>query len=223
METKSSKSIFGRMFKNRAAAGEALASAFLSWDKRPAGRGVIIGLLRGGLVVAQAMAKDLSLPLDFRTVRKIGHPANPEYAIGAVDISGQVERSTAISLDEVSEAEFQKLSDQTLIVARELDGESRFLYPTKIDKASYLVITDDGAATGLTLLAAVRGLRQVSQKPVYVALPVASNTAAELLRPEADGTLVLQQPLYFAAVGQFYEDFPQVSTEEVKQILKTAL
>jgi len=209
----------GGRYHNRYDAGRGIAAAFAEQIKAIKGKGVAAGLLRGGVEVAAAVANDLGLPLDFRAVRKVGHPMQPEFAIGAVDISGIAVKNPYLGVGEMPPIDqFDRMVEQALERAKEMEKELRGDRKSAIDDADWVLVCDDGAATGLTILAVVQGLKSEGKR-VYVAVPVSSEQAARLISDAADDFFALQVPSYFMAVGQFYEDFSPVETSSVKKIL----
>lgn len=209
----------GGRYHNRYDAGRAIAATFGDKIKAIEGKGVAAGLLRGGIEVAAAVANDLGLPLDFRSVRKVGHPMQPEFAIGAVDISGHAVKNPFVGMVEMPPAEqFEQMVQNALERAKDLERQIRGEGKSAIDDADWVLVCDDGAATGLTVLAVVEGLKSEGKR-AYVAVPVASEQAAKLISDAADDFFALQVPSHFMAVGQFYEDFTPVETESVRRIL----
>jgi putative phosphoribosyl transferase len=210
----------GGRFLNRYDAGRGIAASIKGQISDLTGNGVVIGLPRGGVEVAAAVANDLKLPLDFRAVRKVGHPFQPEFAIGAVDISGISIRNPFLSPGEMPpDDEFDRMVAKALKDAQSLEKELRGDGQSPAKTAEWVIVVDDGAATGLTILAAVKGLKSEG-KFVFVALPVASDQAGHMLSDAADRYYSMMTPYYFGAVGQFYEDFSQVETEEAKKYLR---
>lgn len=210
-------------FKNRYDAGRAIASKIQEEIKAGnldlEGNGVVIGLPRGGLEVGYAVANDLKLPLDFRSVKKVGHPMQPEFAIGAVDISGISMKNPFVSPVEMpSDEEFERMVERALKQAKKMEVDLRGDSQSRLKDADWCLVVDDGAATGLTLLAAVAGLKSEGLK-VIVAVPVSSDQAKNLLSKAADRFIALMVPDYFGAVGQFYDDFSQVLMEEARKFL----
>lgn len=210
-------------FINRYDAGRALASKIKeeieSGNLTLDGNGIVIGLPRGGIEVAYAVSNELKLPLDFRSVKKVGHPFQPEFAIGAVDISGAAMKNPYVSpADMPGEVDFQKMVERALSEAVKMEKDLRGDRKSRLKDADWCYVVDDGAATGLTLLAAVKGLKSEGLKAI-VAIPVSSDQAEKLLRKAADGFIALMVPDYFGAVGQFYDDFSQVPLEDVRKYL----
>jgi putative phosphoribosyl transferase len=209
----------GGRYINRYDAGRALAYALKNIVPSWSGTGVVVGLPRGGIAVARAVANDLKLSLDFRAVRKIGFPGHEEFAIGAVDISGLVIKNPSLTPSELPpDTEFNRLAKNALNRAIEIDKELRAGKPNLIKGADWCLVVDDGIATGLTILAVTQALKS-DGKIVHIAVPVSSIDAKMMLSRVADSFLALQSPDYFMAVGQFYDDFGEVSTEQAKRML----
>jgi putative phosphoribosyl transferase len=209
----------GGRYINRYDAGRALAHALKDIVPSWSGTGVVVGLPRGGIAVARAVANDLKLTLDFRAVRKIGFPGHEEFAIGAVDISGLVIKNPDLTASELPiESEFNRLAKKALDRAIEIDRELRVGKPNLITGADWCLVVDDGIATGLTILAVTKALKSEG-KIVHIAVPVSSIDAKMMLSRVADSVLALQSPEYFVAVGQYYDDFSEVTTEEARRML----
>ena len=180
----------------------------------------MIGLPRGGIPVAREVALALHAPLDFLAVRKLGAPHNPEYGIGAVAEGGaRVIDPEAIAILGLSNGVVDA------IAARETAEVERRAMLYRDDSASLdvtdhtAIVIDDGVATGVTDTAALRALRRRGPRRLILAVPVCPPDSARRLREEADELIALQQPPSFFGVGQFYEDFAQVSDEEVVSVL----
>ena len=207
-------------FADRASAGLALGAALRRARLR---QPVVIALPRGGVPVACEVARALAAPLDILPVRKIGMPGHAELAIGAV-AAGDVEvRDTAVrGLSGVAATAFGKLAQNARAELARREREYRGDAP-RVDLAGRTaVIVDDGLATGLTMLAAVRAVRQSSPARLVVAAPVASREACEMLREEADEVLVLVIPEQLRAVGEWYGEFEQLDDDEVRRLLQAA-
>lgn len=203
------------MFRDRKQAGERLAALLGSYREKP--EAIVLALPRGGVPVAAAVARELQLPLDIFPVRKVGAPSQREFAMGAVAGDGVLvlnERAIAsmnISEDTLNEA-----------VAREREELRRReqLYrgerPPLVLTGWAAILVDDGLATGYTMLAAVRAVREQSPKRIVVAVPVAPPSTLDRLSVEADEVVCAHSTEDLFAVGQFYSDFSQVSDEEVQ-------
>jgi len=184
---------------------------------------IVLGLPRGGVVVAYEVARALGLPLDVYIARKIGAPYNPELAIGAVASSGDM------VLDEglihhlgVSEKYLKgEVERQKREIERRLKEYRGDRPPLELE-GKRVVLVDDGVATGATTLAAIRAIKRQKPKEIILAVPVGPPEAIERLREEADRVICLHTPAFFWAVGAFYWNFEQTSDEEVKSLLQEA-
>ncbi|MBO8127855.1 MAG: phosphoribosyltransferase [Peptococcaceae bacterium] len=207
------------MFKDRNDAGRQLAGELSRYTYT---NGLVLGIPRGGVVVAAAVADRLKLPLDVIVPRKIGVPGNPETAIGAVTEDG-----TAIYDDHLMHLlhlEKEDLQPHVAEVIAEIKrrtvlyrGERRI--PNWQGHA--IILVDDGIATGYTTLAALRSIKKHRPQEIILAVPVAPPDTLAKLEPEVDRVVCLETPQHFYAVGQFYRDFDQTTDEEVIDLLRT--
>ncbi|HSK15038.1 MAG TPA: phosphoribosyltransferase family protein [Gaiellaceae bacterium] len=201
------------LFRSREEAGRRLARALAAHGIRD---GVVVGLARGGIVPAAEIARGLGLPLDVLAVRKIGHPRQPEYAIGAVTPGGgRFVRSAEGLGDEVLEAAVA----EALARAEELDRVLHADVPALDPAGETVILADDGLATGATMRAAIRWARRAGAARVVVAVPVGPDETVEALGAEADEVVCLERPLFFGAVAFWYAEFGQVASEEVVSLL----
>jgi putative phosphoribosyl transferase len=209
-------------FKNRADAGRQLAQAIGGTAVQDP---VVLALPRGGVPVAYEIAAFLDAPLDVLFVRKIGAPSNKEYGIGAVIDGDPPERvldSDAVRYSRATEAyieEETKHELQAIAVRRKLYMGAR--RSIAVENRN-VILVDDGIATGNTVLAAIKGLRQMRVRSILVAVPVAPPEAIDRLSSEVDRIVCLSTPRHFASVGDHYEDFGQVPDEDVVALLKRA-
>ncbi len=203
------------LFLDRADAGRRLARALAGYkDMHP----VILALPRGGVTVAAEVAAALQAPLDLLIVRKVGVPMQPELAMGAVVDGRQpivVRNEEVIRLAGVTEAEFEaacaaEIAEIERRRRRYLAGRRRAAIEGQV-----VVVVDDGIATGASVRAALRALRSRGPKELVLAVPVAPPDARDMLRGDADAFICLETPPRFGAIGYFYDDFTQVSDEEV--------
>jgi putative phosphoribosyl transferase len=205
-------------FKDRVDAGRRLATALENYRGKDV---VVYALPRGGVVLGYEIARALSAPLDLIITRKIGYPGNPECALCAVSEEGRMicDRS-GISLisDDWIKSEAQK---EIMEAKRRRETYLAGRQPLPAEEKVAIVV-DDGVATGLTLLLAVQVLRDRHPRKVVVAVPVASEDAVEKLREVADELVVLEVPPYFEAVGAYYQQFPQLTDEEVKALMRAS-
>ncbi len=202
-------------FRDRSDAGAKLARALARYKTaQPA----ILALPRGGVTVAAEVAAALDVPLDLVLVRKIGVPAQPELAMGAV-VDGEapviVRNDDVIEMAGVSEAEFKAVCDSELAEIER--RRRRYLGErARIPIAGRTVIViDDGVATGATMRAALRALRARRPQKLVLAVPVAPTDMLAVMRREADDVVCLEDHKRFGAIGMFYADFRQVTDEEV--------
>ena len=200
------------MFRDRTDAGRKLACALASYKGQPV---VVYALPRGGVVVGAEVARFLEAPLDLIVVRKIGHPLQPEYAIGAVAEDGYVitnpDEAAAFDDSWLAGAAAAALTEAKRRRAVFLQGSAPVPVKDKI-----AVVIDDGLATGLTMLAAIHEIRKRLPARIVVAVPVAAHDIAARLRAEVDDLVVLCVPSgWFGAIGAMYENFDQVGDEEV--------
>ena len=208
-------------FQDRNEAGRLLAERLRRYKER-AGT-IVLALPRGGIVPAAEIASALRLPLDVIISRKLGAPGNPELAIGAIAEGGAPYfNEEGLALTAASEAHLtQEVEHQRAEIARRQqrfrDGRSLAL-----PERATVILIDDGVATGSTAIAAIRALRERGVERIVFAIPVAPPDTAETLRHMVDELVVLATPMLFGAVGAFYEDFRQVSDDEVVDLLKRA-
>ncbi|SON56337.1 putative phosphoribosyl transferase [Hartmannibacter diazotrophicus] len=202
-------------FTDRTDAGQRLAKALAGYAGR---QPVILALPRGGVPVAAQVAESLKAPLDLVLVRKIGVPHEPELAMGAVVDGDQpivVRNASVISMSRIFEADFEATKDRELAEIerrRELYLGSR---KRAVLAGRIVIVIDDGIATGATVKAALRAIRQRHPKELVLAVPVApADTVAELRR-EVDELICLASPEFFSSIGGFYDDFRQVGDDEV--------
>lgn len=206
-------------FADRADAGERLADALVG---RVTGPAVVLGVPRGGVVVAAPVADALGVPLDVVVPKKLSAPGNPELGIGAVAPGVQVldERLVArlgvpaAYLAEEVRREESEIARRTLAY--------RGARPPVDLAGKTAVIVDDGVATGGTALAAIAWARNAGAVRIVFATPVAPPDTVARLREVADEVVVLMAPPRFLAVGEWYEDFGQIEDEEVRDVLEAA-
>lgn len=211
-----------KIFKDRTSAGKLLAKHLKQYKGQ--GNTIVLGIPRGGVVVAHEVVKELNLPLDILVTRKIGAPNQPELALGAVDADGEVIweenllKGTGFSKEELRE--FINLE-----LAELKRREETFRHGKKpLDlKEKIIILVDDGIATGSTTLAAINYLIRHQVKKIILAIPVASKESIEKIARQLGKfgeVLSLETPEYFQAVGQFYYQFEPVEDREVIQLLK---
>lgn len=204
-------------FSNRKEAGVKLAHALQKYAGRPC---VVLALPRGGVVLGAEIAAALKAPLDLLIPMKIGHPENPEYAIGAVTETGEPVFNPSVlreaGLDWFNQRVIQKRREAKR--RREAYRGKRSPLPVE---GKTVILVDDGIATGWTMRAAIREVRRSKPARVVVAIPVVPGDTAERLRQEVDVLVALDIPEFYAgAVGAYYEDFGQVDDEEVTSLIE---
>ncbi|WP_243032262.1 phosphoribosyltransferase [Thermus altitudinis] len=195
------------------------AGALLSEALRPLGleRPVVLGIPRGGVVVADEVARGLGGELDVVLVRKIGAPGNPEFALGAVgERGGMVLKPYALQYADQSYLEREAARQKDVI--RKRSERYRKVRPKVPFTGRDVVLVDDGIATGSTMEAALAVVLSEKPRRVVVAVPVASPDAVERLKDQAE-VVALSTPPDFAAVGAYYMDFGEVTDEEVEALL----
>ncbi len=208
------------VFADRRDAGRKLAALLSSsFDDQP----IVFGLPRGGVPVAVEVASALGAPLDVLTVRKLGAPRNPELAIGAVaEDGGAVVDETLFRAVGMTPAQFERALERENRELRRRMERFRDGRPPIDVTGRKVVVVDDGLATGLTDLAAVRALRRRGAAHIVVAVPVGSSEAVEILRREADEVICHTIPEQLHSVGEWYRDFSPVPDEEVVALLAEA-
>lgn len=205
------------LFRDRVEAGRKLAQALSHLRGRDV---VVLGIPRGGLVVANEVAKALGAPLDVVVTKKIEAPGEPEFALGAVTQEGDVimDRAAAESLGasaEYLEEQIRTKREEVRERMERLRGDAP--YPALEGKV--VVIVDDGIATGSSVSAAVMSVKKRNPKEVIVAVPVAPADAVQSLAEDKTKVVCLETPGPFLAIGEFYNNFDQVEDLEVKRIL----
>jgi putative phosphoribosyl transferase len=206
-------------FKNRTEAGRLLAEKLknLPWEGT-----CILALPRGGVPVAAEVARILKIPWDLLLVKKIESPMQPEFAIGAIAEDDEPiwneEARSYIPLSEIDKDYLTKQAREKMQFQNET--WKAFRKPINVENKTVLLV-DDGLATGLTMKAAVKHLQLQHAKRIVVAIPVAPKATKPIFTKLVHRYIVLMEPTYFSAVGEWYEDFSQVSDEEVLQQLNS--
>ncbi|ADU96073.1 phosphoribosyltransferase [Thermovibrio ammonificans] len=213
------------VFKDRREAGKLLARAIVERFNGTLKDPVVVAIPRGGVVVAEPIALQLSAPLELVIPRKVGAPFNPEFAVAAVTEDGTLILNPDLSPDALSRLgvteEYLKrkaLEEIEEIRRRKLlyTGGRRRIPLTGRD----VILVDDGIATGLTVKAAIASLRRENPNRIILAVPVMPLDRLEEFKGLVDDLVVLYAPEFFQAVGQFYEDFSQTPDREVVEILE---
>jgi predicted phosphoribosyltransferase len=210
--------MLGRRFRDRREAGRFLAAQLTAYANRP--DVLVLALPRGGVPVAAEVARALEAPLDVFVVRKLGVPGHEEFALGAIATGGvRVLNEDAVRAlhipDRVIEAIAAKEQEELARRERVYRGDR----PPLDVRGRTVILVDDGLATGATMHAAIRALRQQQPARIVVAVPTASPETCVELRTEVDDVICATTPDPFYAVGLWYEDFSQTTDEEVRELL----
>lgn len=205
------------IFTDRAQAGERLGEALR--ERHGSSNAVVLAIPRGGVIVAEAAAAAMGVPLDVVVPRKIGAPGNPELAIGAIAPGIRVlDRRMVVGLG-VSDAYLDhEIAAQEAEIDRRQHAYRQGRPPQPVE-GRVAIVVDDGVATGSTAIAALRWARQQGADRVVLAVPVAPPQSLDRLRAEADDVVVLETPSPFFAVGEWYRDFDQTSDRQVVDAL----
>jgi putative phosphoribosyl transferase len=200
------------MYADRIEAGLVLAGKLKKYAGEP---GVILAVPRGGVPLGFIVARELKLPLELLLSKKIGHPNNPEYAIGAVSLTDRVLIPHAGVSDAYIESETTRLRQKLRENYIKFMGDKK---PSNLEN-KILIVVDDGIATGNTLMSTIKMLRNSKPARIIVAAPVAPQSAVNKLSKVVDELVIPLTPKEFYGVGSFYEDFTQVTDEEVIRYL----
>lgn len=204
------------MFQNRTDAAHRLAERLARYRGDD---GLVLAIPRGGVPIGVAVARALGFPLEVALAKKIGHPNNREYAIGVVTLAGAAVNENAAGVSETYIRQETERLQAHLRASLRLFMAGRPLTPLA---GKTVVVVDDGIATGHTMAGTVQAVRAGRPGKLVVAVPVAPPHAVQLLRPLVDELVCLLIPPDFRAVGQYYEDFGQVSDEEVVRLLRAS-
>jgi putative phosphoribosyl transferase len=203
---------------NRRSAGRLLAQRLEMYSHRT--DVLVLGLPRGGLPVAQQIAEHLHAPLDVLLVRKLGVPGQRELAFGAIAAGGvRVLDREIIRAAQLTPQEIEQITAQELRLLESGNLRYRDHRPAPEIRGRIVILADDGIATGSTMKAAVEALRSQNPSKIVVASPVVSLEADAMLRESADEVVALAQPEPFYAVGFWYEEFSQITDDEVDALL----
>lgn len=206
------------LFKDRQDAGRQLASRLLKYKE--AQNTIVLGLARGGVVTAAAVADVLHLPLNVVVVRKIGAPGNEELAIGAIAEHGEgIFNEHLLGVLDVSSDYVKKETERQRRILKERLELYRGKAPPLHLKDKTIILVDDGIATGASMRVAIASMRHAQVKKIVLAVPVAAPDALRKISTEVDEAVCLSSPAFFEAVGSFYRSFGQTSDEEVVRLL----
>lgn len=208
-------------FQNRTQAGELLATKLTAYAKRP--DAIVLGLPRGGVPVAFEVAKTLNVPLDIILVRKLGAPAQPELAMGAIATGGVlVLNDEVVNWLGIPQAEIDAVAQREMQELERRDRLYRGNRPLPHVENRTVILVDDGIATGSTLRAAIAALRQQQPQQIIVAVPIAPASVCQQLRSQADDVVCAIEVEQLSAISLWYEEFTQTSDEEVRALLAEA-
>lgn len=203
------------VFWDRIDAGNKLAKELKKYRDT---NSVILAIPRGGLPIGYVISNELHLPLDILLSKKIGHPGHPEFAIGAVTLDNHIVDPAYAMHEEYLSREIPRLKQLLQDNYRKYRGD---LPPVELANKN-VIITDDGIATGRTILGTIEMMRHKKVNKVIIAVPVAPPESIRNIERFADEVVCLDTPPNFVGVGQFYEDFTQVSDEEAIAYLRKA-
>lgn len=203
------------LFRNRADAGERLAE-LVQIDNRK--NTVVLALPRGGVPLGADISMKYSVPLDVVIVKKIGHPLQPEFAIGAIAEGGEPIFNPDVTVEDTHVTEGIVRVKQEITNRRKLYDQ--FLKPHSLENKD-IIIVDDGVATGMTLFAAIEAVKNQNPQKITVAIPVIPKDVFAKIQKDVDEVVAVIVPeQFYGAVGAYYQEFPQVSDQEVQELLE---
>lgn len=208
------------MFKDRTQAGRALAREL---NKRAFDNPVVLALPRGGVPVAAEVSGALSAPLDLILVRKIGHPLQPELALGAIVDGAHPELVLNEDVWAATPEREEYLAVAKAAALAEIDRRRKLYLGGRAEvdvRGRSAIVVDDGIATGATVRVALKALRHKHPKRIVLAVPVAPRETIERLRPDVDEIICLDTPHPFHAIGEFYENFRPIEDAEVIRVMR---
>lgn len=206
------------IFENRKIAGKLLSESLSDFTDDE--NTLILGLPRGGVIVASEIARELNLPLDVVITRKISHPEETELALGAVDPLGKVTWD-----DEILESKEINIEDLSPVIKQEFEEIRRRESVYRKGKGFLdvvgrnIILVDDGIATGLTILSAINYLKKLGADEIIVAVPVADKASLEKIEGLVDEVVVLEEVENIGSISKFYQDFSEVKDEQVIELL----
>lgn len=206
------------MFRDRQHAGRLLARKLSEYRDNP--QVLVLALPRGGVAVAAEVAQALGAPLDVLIVRKLGVPGMEELAMGAIASGGvRLLNESVVQTLEIPTDVIEAVAARELAEVERREQRYRAGAPPLNARERIAIVVDDGLATGATMRAAIAALRRQQPARIVVAVPVASSEALADVRAEADAVVCLSTPILFWGIGQFYEQFSQLTDENVQALL----
>ncbi|EKD32991.1 MAG: hypothetical protein ACD_76C00106G0032 [uncultured bacterium] len=208
-------------FRNRAVAGKLLAEKLSKYanDKSV----IVLALPRGGIIIANEIAKTLNCELDLVITRKIGAPDNPEFAVCVVDEQGN-ETCNEMERKRINSEWFMQAKKNEMTEAKRRREIYRSGRKELNLEGKKVILADDGIATGLTMLGAIEQVRAQKPNKIIVAVPVSPDDSAKRIDSIVDEFVFLKKDLEFkSSVGSYYDEFPQVSDDEVIKIMKNSI
>jgi putative phosphoribosyl transferase len=210
-----------RIFEDRCEAGRCLAAEI---ERCVLNNAIVLGLPRGGVPVAYEVALAIDAPLDVLVVRKLGAPFQPELALGAIASGGVrvLNEELLNELPDVDEATIEAIIERETEELKRREVLYRGDRPLPELQSKDVVLVDDGMATGATMWAAAKAVKQHHPAKTIIAVPTASSSAVRLVENSADEVICLDTPPSFSAVGYYYRDFGQTTDDDVRDMLQEA-
>ncbi|MDN5203911.1 phosphoribosyltransferase family protein [Fulvivirgaceae bacterium BMA10] len=200
------------MFKNRIDAALQLTERLMKYKNE---KGVVLAIPKGGVPIGYIVSKALNMPMGLVMSKKIGHPVNKEFAIGSVGLHGVIINGDAQVTEEYLKKEIKSIRNQLKENYKKFLGGKR---PVKL-KNKMVIIVDDGAATGSTLLTTIKEVSKMDPKKIIAAIPVGSEDALARIKSSVDELVYLDSPKSFYSVSGSYKEFEQVTEEQVQKWL----
>ena len=204
-------------FRNREQAAQLLAEQLTAYRGQ---HSLVLGIPRGAVPMAKIIAEALGGDLDVVLVHKLGAPGNPEFAIGSVDENGQVYLSDDVRALKISDTYIEKEKQAQLKTLHERRAQYTPVRPPLDPRGRIVIVVDNGIATGASMIAALRAVRAKQPAKLIAAVAVAPPETIARMQAEADEVVCVYAPEHFYAVGQFFEDFSQVTDEQAIAMLR---